>query len=154
MLLDHLFPKSPAKSLASIFNPSLNLFEDVLTSQIATIKKSLAASTFYAFGLYQTLLQHENDWQEVTAELDFDPPVPTLLAETANTLRGTCLRSFPEVLVDIRTSHSSAKGDSSSTADVTYRVRSCVRGALHLSSRISRDRPFNTSRLCPHSRVW
>lgn len=122
MLLEHLFPKSPAKSLSSIFRPSLNLFEDVLTSQIATIKKSLATSTFYAFGLYQTLLQHETDWQEVTAELDLDSAVPRLLAENANTLRSTCLRSFPEVLVDIRASQSSAKGDTSSTADVTYRV--------------------------------
>lgn len=120
--MEHLFPNSPAKSLTSIFRPSLNLFEDVLTSQIATIKKSLATSTFYAFGLYQTLLQHETDWQEITAELDFDSAVPGLLAENANTLRSTCLRSFPEVLVDIRASQSSAKGDTSSTADVTYRV--------------------------------
>ncbi|KAI5453770.1 exocyst complex component exo70 [Naganishia albida] len=123
MLLDHLFPKSPAKSLTSIFRPSLNLFEDVLTSQIATVKRSLATSTFYAFGLYKTLLQHENDWQEVTAELDFEPAVPRVLAENASTLRSICLRSFPEVLVDIRASQPSAKGDTtSSTADVTYRT--------------------------------
>lgn len=137
MLLDHLFPKSPAKSLTSIFRPSLNLFEDVLTSQIATVKRSLATSTFYAFGLYETLLQHENDWQEVTAELDFEPAVQRVLAENASTLRSTCLRSFPEVLVDIRASQPSAKGDTtSSTADVTYRVCPSVRSFDHDGSRL------------------
>lgn len=122
MLLEQLFPKSPSKSLISIFGPSLNLLEDVLTSQIATMKRSLTSSTFYALELYQTVLQHESDWQEITSELDFDPPTSRLLVETATTLRSVCLRSFPELLVDIRTSHSTVKGDTSSIADVTYRV--------------------------------
>lgn len=123
MLLEHVFPKSPAKSLASIFGPSLNAIEDLLTSQIAKIKKSLTLTTFYAFGLYETLLQHQGDWQEITAELDFEARHIKLVEEASSTLRGACLRSFPEVLVDIRTSQTGSKGDSSSIADVTYRVR-------------------------------
>lgn len=121
--MEYLFPKSPSTSLASIFGPSLNALEDYLTSQISIIKKSLTTSTFYAFELYQTLVQRQTDWQEITGELDFDQKTSKLVEETGNTLRGACLRSFPEVLVDIRTSQTGTKGDSSSIADVTYRVR-------------------------------
>lgn len=121
MLLEHVFPKSPSTSLASIFAPSLNIFEDLLTGQIAMIRKSLTTLTFYAFELYQTLVQRQADWQEITGELNFDAKQTRLVEETANTLRGACLRSFPEVLVDIRT-QTGTKGDSSAIADVTYRV--------------------------------
>ena len=122
LLLEHVFPESPAKSLASIFDPSLNALEDFLTSQIATIKKSLTSTTFYAFGLYETLVQHQADWRAITSELDFDARQIKLVEEASSVLRGACLRSFPEVLVDIRTSQTGGKGDTSSIADVTYRA--------------------------------
>lgn len=123
MLLEHVFPKSPSRSLANIFGPSLNALEDLLTSQIAMIKKSLTSTTFYAFGLYETLVQHQGDWQEITGELDFEARQIKLVEEASTTLRGACLRSFPEVLVDIRASQTGSKGENSSIADVTYRVR-------------------------------
>ncbi|KAJ9123578.1 hypothetical protein QFC24_003794 [Naganishia onofrii] len=122
MLLDHLFPKSSAKSFLSIFATPANMVEELLNSQIAYIKKSLASQTFYALELYQTLLHVQPDWEAITTELDFDPSVVRLVSETLNSLRNPCLRSFPEALVDIRVSPSSGKGETSSIADVTYRT--------------------------------
>ncbi|KAJ9120136.1 hypothetical protein QFC22_003034 [Naganishia vaughanmartiniae] len=122
MLLDHLFPKSSANSLLSIFSTPVNHVEELLNSQIAYIKKSLASQTFYALELYQTLLHVQSDWEEITNELDCDPPVVRLVSETLNSLRNPCLRSFPEALVDIRVAQSSGKGETSSIADVTYRT--------------------------------
>jgi exocyst complex protein 7 len=128
MLLDHLFPKSSAKSFLSIFATPANMVEELLNSQIAYIKKSLASQTFYALELYQTLLHVQPDWEAITTELDFDPSVVRLVSETLNSLRNPCLRSFPEALVDIRVSPSSRKGETSSIADVTYRVSSDICG--------------------------
>lgn len=127
MLLDHLFPKSSAKSLLSIFATPVNLVEELLNSQITYIKKSLASQTFYALELYQTLMHVQPDWEEITNELDCDPPFVRLVSETLSSLRNPCLRSFPEALVDIRVSKSSGKGETSAIADVTYRVTSIIR---------------------------
>ncbi|KAJ9091704.1 hypothetical protein QFC19_008995 [Naganishia cerealis] len=63
-----------------------------------------------------------DDWEEITSELDFEPPVQRLVSETVNALRNPCLRSFPEALVDIRVSQPSGKGETVAVADVTYRT--------------------------------
>jgi exocyst complex protein 7 len=110
--------------LVTIFAGAINLLNDLLVSQTNAIKKSLNTNSFYALELYQALTRAQDRWELTVTQLLGEHPAVAIIGETAGALRGACLRSFPEILVDVRTPAPAATRDvnSSSVADITYSV--------------------------------
>jgi exocyst complex protein 7 len=98
-----------------------------LASQITSIRKSLSNNTFFAFELYSTLLALQPRWESAVRELTGDAKLVNVIAEQSAVLRGVCLRSFPEILVDVKSPMVASRrsaGDVQTVgvADVTYSV--------------------------------
>lgn len=144
--------------LLPIFTHPLQILSDLLSTQTSLIKRSLSSQSFYALELYQTLSSLQQDWEEVTGELfgggEEEMVMQRMVGEGAAGLRQACLRSFPEILVDVRAPLSGSSRDvgSSSVADITYTVRvlirshDCLQGMrlivpLRLDRNISREPP-------------
>jgi exocyst complex protein 7 len=123
-LINHLFPPATTSALLTIFKSPIKTLNDLLTTQTNTIKRSLNANTFYALELYQTLNGLHGQWEESVRQLLGDQDMEKTVAEAAAAMRGACLRSFPEVLVDVRTPAAAGTRDvgTSSVADITYTV--------------------------------
>jgi len=110
--------------LVTIFKKPINILNNLLLAQSNAIKRSLSTNAFYALELYQTLSGLQGRWEESIKLMLADPELEAIVAEAAAANRGACLRSFPEILVDVRTPAPTGMKEmnSSSVADITYTV--------------------------------
>lgn len=122
-MLDQLFPPASPPALASIFSTPTRILQELLTSQINVIKKSLESNAFYALDLYRVLHHLQPRWQDTINQFfAADEDMGKIVVEGTAALRQACLRSFPELLVDVRTSTRAKDSSLSSVADITYSV--------------------------------
>ncbi|KAJ2913903.1 hypothetical protein MD484_g6516, partial [Candolleomyces efflorescens] len=128
-LLQTLAPLTPtsssiASSFALFLSPLLRLFNSVLSSLVALMKKNLQRYSFLALSAYESLLSQQHAFELVlsyTTDLGTggsfasssssttkggavvgDKSGNEILKEGLTTLRSLCLRSFPEFLADIK----------------------------------------------------
>ncbi|KAJ7653705.1 hypothetical protein DFH06DRAFT_1133838 [Mycena polygramma] len=90
-------PNAVASSYNALLNPILSLFSTTLTSLIAYIKRALHTHAFFAVAAragtpYTLLARRGSDIASKTNELK----------DGLGTLRGVCLRSFPEFIADLQ----------------------------------------------------
>lgn len=84
---------------ATLMAPINSIFTTTLTLLINLIKSNLNKHGFMALAAYEDLQNTQQAWGEVqmrTGKKDNE------LKETLTSLRGICLRSFPEFLLDVR----------------------------------------------------
>jgi exocyst complex component 7 len=124
-LWSQVFQRPSSTGLTSIFSSPVNLLSDLLTTQTSIIRKSLSIHTFYALELYQSLLRIQPRWEEACRDWTGDLKALTMIGDASTVLRGVCLRSFPEILVDVKNPPPASRvsdGPSVGVADVTYSV--------------------------------
>lgn len=129
-MITTLFPHQPPASYlpAGMVQP-LNLVNSALQPTLSVIKKSLSSHTFPAIDLYQSLTRTQGKWDAVLSKCysmahvntssDQARDLQTALTTPLSTLRGLVLRSFPEMLVDIRTT-SGGSSTTSAISDTTH----------------------------------
>ncbi|KAI0052026.1 exocyst complex component exo70 subunit [Auriscalpium vulgare] len=84
----------------SLLTPLISLFNSTLTSLLTLIKRSLHKFTFHALSAYSALAAAQTRWDDlITRRAERKE---NELKENLTTLRGVCLRSFPEFLADIK----------------------------------------------------
>ncbi|WVR04979.1 hypothetical protein IAU60_001991 [Kwoniella sp. DSM 27419] len=113
LLITTLFPSRPPPSLIlSTLSSPLNLLNSTLQPTLNTIKRSLSSQAFVALDLYSSLIRLAGRWDQGMSKclsMTHTPSSPeakevvSVLNQPISTLRGLSLRSFPELLVDIRT---------------------------------------------------
>ncbi|KAK8870005.1 hypothetical protein IAR55_000575 [Kwoniella newhampshirensis] len=129
MLITTLFPsRPPPLLLAHTLSQPINLLDKTIAPTLSTMKRALSSHTFIALDLYSSLSSLQQRWDQTISHClsaTSTPSTPgtkdlqTALNQPVSTLRSLSLRSFPELLVDIR----SAKTDGSPTSsigEVTY----------------------------------
>src|ERR1700722_3582660 len=105
-LLTKLAPL-PNQALGLTYNtlltPLLTLFTNILSSFISLIKRSLHKYTFLALSSFEYLSSLQSRWDELLQRRETDARRGTdELKEGLQALRAVCLRSFPELLADIK----------------------------------------------------
>jgi exocyst complex protein 7 len=128
LLITSLFPSAPPPDLLSLtLTTPLTLVNNTITPTISTIKRSPAAHAFVALDLYQSLTRLQSRWEPAVAKclsmVDAPPSaqfLTSVLASHIATLRQLCVRSFPELLVDIRSASMQNNAPSSAISDTTY----------------------------------
>ena len=124
-----LFFNPPPTLLLQIFPLPISSLTNTLQSSISTIKRSLSTHTFFALDLYRRLQQCQSKWEGITTRclsMTHTPSSPetkdlqTPLHQPIATLRSLILRSFPEFLVDIKSTP--GNGTTSSISDSTHSV--------------------------------
>ncbi|KAF9460272.1 exocyst complex component, exo70 subunit [Collybia nuda] len=106
-LLAQLTPMSNPSLLESSFRtlmtPILALFGTTLSSLVALIKKSLHKYNFLALSAYESLLNHQAQWDDLLGRRGSETRKDTNeVKDGLHTLRSVCLRSFPEFLADLK----------------------------------------------------
>ncbi|KAF8168883.1 exocyst complex component, exo70 subunit [Pholiota molesta] len=106
-LLLELSPLSSAQMVASAFGtlmaPILNLFNSVLNQLTTLIKKSLHKYNFLALSAYEGLLSLQRHWDDLLSRRGSEHmSEKNEPKDGLQSLRGLCLRSFPEFLADIK----------------------------------------------------
>jgi exocyst complex protein 7 len=127
LLITSLFPNNPPSSLLpGVIGPPISAIIYAIQPTISTIKRSLSTHTFLALELYTALISAQSTFEHVSSrclEMAHSPQTPELISPLSpilSILRSLVLRSFPELLVDIRST--SAAGNTSGIADTTYTV--------------------------------
>lgn len=130
LVITTLFPNQPPGSLlpATLSRP-LNLLVASLQPTLNIIKKALSSHTFSAIELYQSLSRTQAKWDVVLTKCfsmvhtdvgsSGARELQTALTTPLSTLRGLVLRSFPEFIVDIRTT-SGGPSTTSAISDTTH----------------------------------
>ncbi|KAH7105240.1 Cullin repeat-like-containing domain protein [Auriculariales sp. MPI-PUGE-AT-0066] len=109
-------PNSVPQTFASLLNPVVVLFSNTVNNLVTTIKRALQKHTFLALSAYGELASCQGQWDNImrgAARKENE------LKDALQTLRSTMLRSFPEFLVDIKTSAMDAGDVGSGTAPIT-----------------------------------
>ncbi|OCF55156.1 hypothetical protein L486_07267 [Kwoniella mangroviensis CBS 10435] len=130
LLITTLFPTHPPSTLLlRTLSSPIEILLRILQPTINSIKKSLSSQTFIALDLYTSLSSIQQSWENILTKcLNMTQTslsimevkeVLTVLNQPVSTLRSLCLRSFPEFLVDIRTTRIDSTL-TSSIADITY----------------------------------
>lgn len=106
-LLLELSPLSSSQMVASAYGtlmtPILSLFHQILTQVITLIKKSLHKYNFLALSAYEGLLSLQRHWDDILSRRGSDhKSEKNEPKDGLQSLRGLCLRSFPEFLADIK----------------------------------------------------
>jgi len=127
LLITSLFPNHPPPSLLpGVISPPISAIIYAIQPTITTIKRALSTHTFLALELYTALISAQSTFEHVSSrcmEMVHSPQTPELISPLSpilSILRSLVLRSFPELLVDIRST--SAAGNTSGIADTTYTV--------------------------------
>ena len=84
---------------ATLLAPVNSLFTTTLTLLINMIKANLNKHVFFALAAYQELSNAQATWDDVQGRTG---KTENELKESLTALRGVCLRSFPEFLLDVR----------------------------------------------------
>lgn len=121
ILLTELAPLFNSTLIASTYDtlltPLLTLFTDTLSSLTSLIKRSLHKYTFHALSAFSALTMSQTRWESVLAKRGREG---NELRDGLNAIRGVCLRSFPELLADLKLAATGKGGDLSvSLADIT-----------------------------------
>ena len=117
-----------AATYSTLLNPLLSLFSSTVSSLTTLIKRNLHRHTFLALSTYTALSSLQERWDDVIIRRSQKDPsgntkIPNELKECLNILRGTCLRSFPEYLADLKMATISRGGEvNTSPADFTRSV--------------------------------
>lgn len=112
--------------LPSVLIAPLTTITSAVQPTINTIKRSLSTHTFVALELYTTLIAAQSNYEHIATQClgkthsPVAAEIVTPLAQPLSTLRSLVLRSFPEMLVDIRSTQ--GRGDTSGISDTTYSV--------------------------------
>ncbi|KAH7910959.1 Cullin repeat-like-containing domain protein [Hygrophoropsis aurantiaca] len=105
-LLSDLAPISSSSLFTSTYdallNPLLTLFTDTLSSLTSLIKRSLHKYTFHALAAYSSLAATQTRWEILFSRRGDARRDSNELRDGLNSIRGVCLRSFPEFLVDLK----------------------------------------------------
>ncbi|KAH7922923.1 hypothetical protein BV22DRAFT_1036983 [Leucogyrophana mollusca] len=105
-LLADLAPLPSSSLLASTYDalltPLLTLFTDTLSSLTSLIKRSLHKYTFHALAAYSSLATSQTRWEVLFSRRGDARRDANELRDGLNAIRGVCLRSFPEFLVDLK----------------------------------------------------
>lgn len=88
-------------TFATLLNPIISLYSTNVTSLIAFIKTSLHKYTFLALTAYEHLLAIQSRWENLLSFRGSSKDT-TEFKEGLTTLRGICMRSFPEFLADVK----------------------------------------------------
>ncbi|KAG1864539.1 Cullin repeat-like-containing domain protein, partial [Suillus tomentosus] len=120
-LLTELAPLSSNTLTASTYDtpltPLLTLFTDTLSSLTSLIKRSLHKYTFHALSAFSALSMSQSRWESVLEKRGREG---NELRDGLNAIRGVCLRSFPELLADLKLAAvGKGSGLSVSLADIT-----------------------------------
>ncbi|ORY27086.1 Cullin repeat-like-containing domain protein [Naematelia encephala] len=126
LLITTLFPQDPPPTLLqqTLLAP-IGLVTSVLQPTLNTIKRRLSSHVFVALDLYQSLIRTSQNWEtSLTKCLSMthsssSPELLNIFSGPISTLRGLCLRSFPELLVDIRSAPTTGP-PTSAISDITY----------------------------------
>jgi len=92
-------PNATQSTYATLLAPINSLFTTTLTLLINLIKSNLNKHVFLALSSYEELSNAQSAWNDVQKRAGRRE---NELKETLLSLRGVCLRSFPELLLDIR----------------------------------------------------
>ncbi|KAF8325711.1 Cullin repeat-like-containing domain protein [Amanita rubescens] len=90
-----------AQAYGALLSPILGLFGTTLGSLIGLIKRSLHKHTFLALSTYEALLKLLPRWESLL-NLREGGGGSNEVKEGLNSLRAVCLRSFPELIADIK----------------------------------------------------
>ena len=117
-LLKQLTPLSGPAMLANAYSqlliPILKLFSTVLNQLIALVKKNLSKYNFLVLSAYDGLLSLQPHWDDLLARRGPEySEEKNELRDGLLALRGLCLRSFPELLADIKLGATSRAVDTS-----------------------------------------
>ncbi|OXB39264.1 hypothetical protein J007_00940 [Cryptococcus neoformans] len=129
MLAESLFPNHPPQTiLTQTLTSPITLANKALSPTLSTLKKHLSRHTFTVLELYASVSRLLPQWDHIvssclsrlgTPQSPATTELVTALDQPVNTLRSLSLRSFPEMLVDVR----SAKTEGPPTSvisDITY----------------------------------
>jgi exocyst complex component 7 len=99
-----------------------------MSSLIALIKRSLHKHTFLALASYESLLALKPLWDGLLARRGSEAvrkdKEGNELKDGMHSLRAVCLRSFPELLADVKLAAMGKSGElSTGVADITISVR-------------------------------
>ncbi|WRT66900.1 uncharacterized protein IL334_003865 [Kwoniella shivajii] len=112
LLITTLFPTPPPTLLLQTLSSPTQLLTSTLQPTLNSIKKSLSSQIFTALDLYTSLTKTQISWDQGLTkcfQMTYTPSSPetkdnlSILNQPISTLRSLSLRSFPELLVDIRT---------------------------------------------------
>ena len=127
LLVTSLFPNhQPPTLLPATLGPPISAIIYAIQPTISTIKRSLSNHTFLALELYTALISAQSTFEHIATrclEMTHSMSTPEIISPLSailSTLRSLVLRSFPELLVDIRST--SGQGSTSGIADTTYTV--------------------------------
>jgi exocyst complex component 7 len=111
----------------TLFTPLTTLFNTTLTSLSTLIKRSLHKYTFHALASYSALSALQDRWDEIITRRA--ERKENELKEGLHALRGVCLRSFPDLLADLKMSGLGRGGEvGTGCADFTISVRRSLDG--------------------------
>lgn len=129
MLAEALFPNHPPQSiLTQTLASPLTLANKALSPTLSTLKKYLSRHTFTALDLYASVSRLLPQWDHImssclarlgTLQSPATTELVTALDQPVNTLRSLSLRSFPEMLADVRSAKTEGP-PTSAISDVTY----------------------------------
>ncbi|KAF7966561.1 hypothetical protein HWV62_37859 [Athelia sp. TMB] len=95
----------PGQSLGSTYNtlltPLLTSLSNTIAALISLIKKSLQRYTFLALSSFEALSALQPRWDQLQDRRGTDVR-NNELKDGLNSLRGVCLRSFPELIADVK----------------------------------------------------
>lgn len=93
-------PAASQSTFDDLLQPLIGIFQSTLTTLSALIKRSLSTYTFLALSAYSSLSALQSWWDDVMGWRAGRRE--NELKEGLHSLRGVCLRSFPEFLADIK----------------------------------------------------
>ncbi|XAO24207.1 hypothetical protein I312_103002 [Cryptococcus bacillisporus CA1280] len=129
MLAEALFPNHPPQSiLTQTLASPLTFANKALSPTLSTLKKYLSRHTFTALDLYASVSRLLPQWDHImssclarlgTLQSPATTELVTALDQPVNMLRSLSLRSFPEMLADVRSAKTEGP-PTSAISDVTY----------------------------------
>jgi len=125
-LLTELAPlsgQSLASTYGTLLTPLINLFNSTISSLSTLIKRSLHKYTFLALSAYSSLSATQARWDELVTQRAGGRK-ENEIKDALNPLRAVCLRSFPELLADIKLAAQGKGGElGTGLADFSVSVR-------------------------------
>lgn len=89
-----------ATTFSSLITPLISLFKSTLSSLNTSIKRSLQKHTFLVLSTYTSLSESETHWEDLMCRRAGRRE--NELKDALSSLRSVCLRSFPELIANIK----------------------------------------------------
>lgn len=114
-----------ATTFGSLITPLISLFKSTLSSLNTSIKRNLQKYTFLALSTYTSLSESETHWEDLMCRRAGRRE--NELKDALTSLRSVCLRSFPELIANIKAGAMGKGGElSTNVADFTTSVSPLV----------------------------